>query len=512
MEAWKDIVKTVLIGSSNRAELPKSVIKELQAIGLYHPKKDVTVEAELLEAIASYSLLRQAGLSIQTELDDLPYERCPEDELEACSRKASNCLAQILQNNQDEVLIEWLDKMKSLKKRAPEELLPDLLSFGAMHERLRKAMLPILGERGRWLAQFNKRWSFAEAAGDSEKENQYHLGSFKERLAFIQDKRKQDPKQAITLLESTWDTEDYQSKTEFLKVLEDQLSETDLDFLEEALEDRRKEVRQEAAKLLACIPSSSLVNRFETLLKELIQYDVKNKKLSVELPLKFHKQLKKDGIREHYKPLPEGKKANWLAQMIAMVPAGFWENYWGLSAEECLDLATNDDYRNLWWWGWGTAAKRLKDEDWLLAMHRYIIDYKPSGKKSLHFSLDFLYNDLSNSLFNQLAWEYLEKDNKGLITDDHPAMLLLLQEHQLWDDQLSLEVISRIRKAIANDAGVFNWNQKTLLKRAAFAVDPKLYKKLEDGWPEELGYSWQSEVHNFLATLRFRREIMNLEE
>jgi hypothetical protein len=512
MDAWKDIVKTILIGSAVNAELPQSVCKELNAIGLPCPDVEHGLEAALLETAAVYTLLRQAGLNVDAELKQLPYEPSPVDKLEVCSPKASSCLAQILQNNQDEVLVEWLEKMTTLQKRAPEELLPDLLSFAAMHERLRDSILAVLGERGRWLAQFNKRWSFAGLPTNSEDaEDQYHLGNLKERLFYIQDLRKTEAQEALDLLESSWETEDYQTKTEFIKVLEEELSEKDVAFLENALADRRKEVRQEAARLLACIPSSNLVKGFEQMLEELIQFDPKTKTLKVELPSKIDKHLKRDGIREHYKPLPEGKKANWLAQMIAMVPPTYWEKSWDLTAEECLEVATNDDYRNLWWWGWGTAAKRLNDEDWLLAMHRYIIDYKPSGKKSLHFSLDFLYNNLSNSLFNQLAWEYLEKDANSLIGDDHPAMLLLLQEHQNWEDQLALEVIERIRKAIANDAGVFNWNQKTLLKRAAFAVNPLLYEKLENNWPEELGYSWQSEVHNFLATLRFRREILNLE-
>ncbi len=513
MEAWKDLVKTMLIGSANQADLPQSVEKEMNALGLQPSQHNLQVETQLLEAAASYALLRQAGHSIQLEQKELPYAPCLPNTLEKCSPKASSYLAQILQNKQNEILVEWLDKIKTLDRRVPEELLPDLLAFGATHENLRAALLPVLGQRGRWLAQFNKRWSYAQWSTDQDHaEDQYHLGNLKERLLYLQQLRSQEPEVARDLIWSTWDTEDYQARAEFVKMLHYNLSEADLPFLEEALEDRRKEVRQEAAALLVCLPSSSLVQRFKDLLNELIEFQPQHKTLKIELPGKLTKRMKQDGIREHYKPLPEGKKANWLAQMIAMLPPSYWTKHWGLSTEECLELAINDDYRNIWWWAWGTSAKRLHDEDWLLAMHRYIIDYKPSGKKNLHFSLDFLYNELSSKLFNQLAWEYLQKDNNSFISDDHPAMLLLLQEHQHWDDGLALEVIARIRKAITNDAGVFNWNQKTLLKRAAFAIHPKLYNQLENGWPEELGYSWQAEVHNFLATLRFRKDIMQLEE
>jgi hypothetical protein len=371
----------------------------------------------------------------------------------------------------------------------------------------------VLGKRGAWLAQFNNRWSFAlDAAIDINDDEPFRLGSPKERTDYLQKIRLQKPKEALILIKSVWESEDYQSKADFIKVLNTNLSIEDLPFIETALEDKRKEVRTEAATLLALIPESSLVKRITAALSDWVNFNTKKKSLELELPDSLSTDMKRDGVREHFQPLPEGKKANWLAQMISLVPPSHWAETWKMSIEDCLEMAINSDYRNVWWWGWSMAAKRLNDENWLLAIHRYILKNKPSGKKGLHFALDFLYQDLHNELFNLLAWEYLQKDRNALLSDDHPVLTLLLQEFQTWEDKLAAEVIHRIQHVVSNDSAVFNWNQKTLLKRAAYAINPLLYNQLELGWPTELGYSWQSEVTNFLATLRFRKNIYELDK
>lgn len=498
------------MGTSTTGQIPETIFADLGAVGINAANSNMP-EVMLLEAAAAFATFRKAGISITQTLDALPYQPCESDAVSVCSPIAGNYLSQILQQNQEEILVEWLKVVTQLNQRIPEELLPDVLSYGAMHEKVRTAILPVLGKRGVWLAQFNNRWAFAlDSNSDLSNDEPFRLGNTKERVEYFQKLRRQDAAKALELLKTTWETEDHQTKADFLKVLAIGLSNDDLAFIEAALEDKRKEVRSEAALLLALLPNSSLVQRVKKAVSELVTYNAKKKSLTVELPELLSSEMKRDGIREHFQPLPEGKKANWLTQMIALLPLTHWETEWHLTAEECLEMAINSDFRNVWWWGWATAAKRLNDPKWLLAIHRYILHKKPSGKKGLHFALDFLYQDLPNELFNGLALEYLERDSNALLSDDHPVMTLLLQEFQPWEDKLALEVISRIRNVVSNDAAVFNWNQKTLLKRAAFAINPTLYTQMEMGWPTSLGYSWQSEVTNFLATLRFRKEIKQL--
>ena len=510
MNSWTDIVKTALLGTTTTGQIPASIYNDLNSLGM-NVSAEESMEVTLLEAAAALATFRKAGVSISQTLDSLPYEPCELDDMPLCSPIAANYLSQILQQNQEEIMQEWLSVIEKLQQRIPEELLPDVLSYGAMHEKIRRAIMPALGKRGTWLAQFNNRWAYAlDATIDTSNEEPFQLGSPKERIDYLQKRREQDPKAALNLIESVWESEDYQSKVDFLKVLNTHLSVDDLPFIEMALEDKRKEVRNEAAALLAMLPESSLIQRMILALSEWVNFNPKKKSLELELPDSLSTEMKRDGIREHFQPLPEGKKANWLAQMISLVPPSHWAETWKMSIEDCLEMAINSDYRNVWYWGWSMAAKRLNDEEWLLGIHRYILKNKPTGKKGLHFALDFLYQDLHNELFNLLAWEYLQKDRNALLSDDHPVLTLLLQEFQIWEDKLAIEVIHRIQHVVSNDSAVFNWNQKTLLKRAAYAINPLLYNQLELGWPTELGYSWQSEVTNFLATLRFRKNIYEL--
>jgi hypothetical protein len=417
-----------------------------------------------------------------------------------------------LQNNQEEILLEWLEVHATLQQRAPEEQLPDLLSFGAMHEKTKLAMLPLLGNRGRWLAQFNNRWAFALPEAETLDDTVFLQGEFKERLEFIQKLRRTAAEAALELIKKTWQEDDFQTRAEFVKALAIGISAADQAFLEQAWADTRKEVRQEAAALLALLPQTALVKKLEEELLKAVKINKKdqNPEFEVTLPDTLSEELKKCGLREHFKPLPDGVKANWLAQMVSMVSPEFWEAQSGFDAAALLEAAYEDDYKNIWFWGWATAAKRLGNYRWLEAMHRFFMNRKQKQRSTLNFSMDFIYQDLPNTLFNSLSLEYLQKDSKALLNDNHPAMILLLQEYQKWDNELAVEVLSRIKAAIANDSGVFNWNQKTLLKRASFAVHPSLYAQMELDWPVELGYSWQNEVTNFLGTLRFRKEIFDL--
>lgn len=510
MEGWKDIVKAALVGTASGSQLAPHLKEPLDALGI-PIDTDAEQEVRLLEMMAAYSSFRKSGWQVEQKKEDLPYEKAPEDLLKSCSPKAANYLAQILKSNQEEIAVEWLRVMQEQQKRVPEELLPDLLAFGAMHKSIQAFILPVLGQRGKWLAQFNARWKYAQGLEmDLSNEDLYHQGVAAQRLAYLQALRAQAPAKALALLKSTWEQEDYQSRANLLKVLQEGLSTIDLAFIEAAQEDRRKEVRQEAAALLAQVPGSALLQRMQAAIDEFLQLNKGN--IEVELPAKLSIQMKKDGIREHYKPLHEGKKANWLAQMIAMLPLSYWTSRWAVDLSDLFDIAMQSDYRNVLWWGWATAAQRQHNKKWLLSLHQYLIDSPPQGKRKLHFSLDFIYQDLPNALFNELVWKYMNKDANALLSDEHPAMTLLLQEYQHWEDELALEVVKRIRKAIANDSGVFNWNQKTLLKRAAYAVNPMLYEEIEKGWPDELGYSWQTELTNLLATLRFRKEILQLDD
>src|SRR5690606_21253680 len=113
-------------------------------------------------------------------------------------------------------------------------------------------ILPTLGKRGVWLAQFNNRWAFALGISfDYQNDEAFRLGAPKERTEFIQKMRAVEAQKALLLLESVWENEDYQSRADFLKTLLVGLSDADLPFIEAALEDKRKEVRSEAATLLA---------------------------------------------------------------------------------------------------------------------------------------------------------------------------------------------------------------------------------------------------------------------
>ena len=166
--------------------------------------------------------------------------------------------------------------------------------------------MPLLGERGRWLAAQNPEWSWVTGTS-GEGDNVWETGDRAARLAYLRKVRETQPGRARELLISTWKVEPAEDRAAFIAVLETGLSQDDEAFLEAALDDKRKEVRRKAAALLARIPGSALVTRMTERTLPLLRFTspesggvMKLKKskpaaLEVTLPAECDKAMQRDG-------------------------------------------------------------------------------------------------------------------------------------------------------------------------------------------------------------------------
>src|SRR5205085_3634142 len=169
-----------------------------------------------------------------------------------------------------ELLPEWLTAVVAASQRVPAEFIPALLERGRTHETLRDLLLPAVGERGRWLAAQNDEWSYVSSA--EEDEAIWETGTQAQRLAFLKGARLRDAARALELLSATWQTEAPKERAEFIKLFAYGLSLADETFLEAALDDKRKEVRQAAAELLWQLPASALCQRMRGRALPLLQF------------------------------------------------------------------------------------------------------------------------------------------------------------------------------------------------------------------------------------------------
>src|SRR5262245_60381604 len=245
MSLWTEIINTALIGCERK---PPSLNGAAGKLGVLIAQLDQNDrEGALLGAAALAALYERAGGSPLKDAPPLP-EACEPNDAPRCSERVAGHLAMMMRGEYRELLAEWVAQTAAAGRRAPEELLPPLLELGRTHEELSEAILPVLGARGRWLSAQNPDWDYAAPRLD---ESLWETGNSGQRRAVLAELRKRDAARARGLLAATWAQESPKDRADFLAALENGLGIEDEAFLESALDDRRKEVRSAAGRLLA---------------------------------------------------------------------------------------------------------------------------------------------------------------------------------------------------------------------------------------------------------------------
>ncbi len=192
----------------------------------------------------------------------------------ACSPAAARFLERMLNQQHTDLLPELLALLDAAGQRVADELLPHALAHGARITRIRPALLPVLGERGRWLAAVNPDWRYAAVElGDPRSLRAAWERDPAGRAALATTLRRLNPTAALRLIETTWREDADAPRRELLATLATGLSMADEPFLERALDDRDAQVRHKAASLLASLPESRLVRRMTASAGDILALD-----------------------------------------------------------------------------------------------------------------------------------------------------------------------------------------------------------------------------------------------
>lgn len=375
--AWEEVVRAALLGTERAPSTdPGTGDAELDAA--LAALADRPAEARLLGAAAVLDGWRRAGQRAPRTAAR-PAEPAPEVEVRACSPLAGRVLGQLLAGGPAPVVAEWMALAERAGVAEPPELLPQLLDFARRHTDVRGEIARRVGARGRWLAALNPAWSFAAGVAEDPAAG-WETGTAEERVRILRHVRSTDPAAGLALLQTTWATDPPRDRAQFVEALQVGLGMDDEPFLESALDDKRKEVRTAAARLLAIIPGSRLVRRMTERLLPLLTLQSpegllarirqSRPRIEVELPAACDKTMQRDGIDP--KPLPGfGDRAWWLQQMVTAVPPAVWTAHWQMDAAACLDAAhaNKDDGKTLVR-AWREAALHNRDAEWAEALLR----------------------------------------------------------------------------------------------------------------------------------------------
>ncbi|MCJ8278705.1 MAG: DUF5691 domain-containing protein [Rivularia sp. ALOHA_DT_140] len=323
MKIWQDLVKTAVVGTQ-RHKL-KVISQDSQLSEVLNGLDTNDKEGFLLSAAGSIYLYQKVGQLIAID-NQKTLKTCELDDLAYCSQASEQHLEMMLSGEYSAILPEWLKLLAEAKKVVSPRYLPELLKLGIIQHHWRKYILPVLGKRGIWLAAQNPEWNYA--LGENA-DLIWKSGSVEARRKLLKELRQSKPEKGRKQLKNIWSKERAKERASLLSGLEICLSIDDEPFLEDALDDRSKLVRDEAARLLAQIPESKLVQRMIERVRPLLSLDRNG--IEVVLPKKCTLEMTQDGIDES-KYIPSlGEKASLLLQMLACVPPNIWSNTWRIT-------------------------------------------------------------------------------------------------------------------------------------------------------------------------------------
>ncbi|NJN15426.1 MAG: hypothetical protein HC822_03600 [Oscillochloris sp.] len=356
---WEELAAAALIGTARRPNLPSppAPLAELVPHDIPDPA------AMLLDIAAATAIYVRAG-ALPPLREMIGFPPAPHDAQPACSAEAARHLALILEDSQRTDLPEWLAALIAAGLRLPDARLPDLLDLGRTQPELRDLIRPALGARGRWLADLNPEWGYTQI--DLDPLTSWQDGDRLERRAALALLRAADPEHARDLMIAAWPNERADERVAFVEIMAPGLRMADEPWLEDALNDRSREVRRQVADLLTRLPGSRLAGRMTTRALRYVQLEW-GRKISVTLPNACDEAMIRDGIEPRPPRSGLGERAWWLMQIIARTPPAIWLQRWNLAPADILGVAP-DEWRPLLIEGWQSATTNYADVEWATAL------------------------------------------------------------------------------------------------------------------------------------------------
>ncbi|XGW00582.1 MAG: DUF5691 domain-containing protein [Leptolyngbya sp. BL-A-14] len=507
-DPWQAIASAALLGTERQPVQLPNVPGNLG--NCLSQLRDRPNESALLSAVGLVSLHQRVGWLPEAR-SVIQVESCSSDDLPGCSPRAARCLQQMLEGQFPNLLSEWLENAAIARQRVPEMLLPLLLEKGRQQRDLRPAVLPVLGQRGRWLAAQNPDWHYAVALTT---EADWETGTPSARLLYLHDLRSHNPDRARELLQSTWKQEAASDRAKFLETLRTGLSLADEPFLEDGLSDRSKDVRRVAVDLLASLPTSRLCQHVTEHACRYLSLERKGPSLQVQLPDRLDETLIQRGFE--LKPLSSvsnkvGEKGWWLLQLLGATPLSTWTEQWQMSPQQIVKLAQAHEWQNVLLDGFALAAKRQENHEWLEKIIRVWFAGQTAINRNValvDLGTEALVAALSGDRREALLIDLFQVSHRKI--NDSLTIWLLRSSAQRWSVDLARLVLDGLEDHLNHTKTFSNsdWELRAVLKEFARFIPISLMsdviqlrERLANDSP------WMNSMNDLIALLEFRKEM-----
>ena len=340
-----------------------------------------STERDLLLRAGALAVYRAAGYipgAAPETLAPAPEETKPE-----CPISVAALMESLLGARNDVLLGEALARFNQIGYRLPHLLLP--MALTQTPSDCRPAMAVAVGERGRWLGQFNRQWAWVgETLTDEsdamppDAETIWEEGAQGQRAEALSRLRKVDPTRAREWVSDAWKREKVDARVAFLETFEVNLSADDEEFLNVALGDKTERVREVAARLLTSLPASALAGRMRSRAEAMLT--LKNDALDAKPPTAVDAEWERDGLTEKVGQ-GTGQRTAWMTQVLDRVPSSHWEAHFGMPPEALIAATAGSKWRVNIVESWTDAAGRFKEQAWAAPLWRFWLDLSPKELK-----------------------------------------------------------------------------------------------------------------------------------
>jgi len=504
----ENIVTLAIVGTQQAGE--KEIVTGLPVDAL-SDQLSGDKERKLLLAAGAWSIYCQAGRIAET-MADAPEPAQPES-LKPCSRELAQIIdKQLVHGNDNRIVLEALQLMKQAGLRLRPEILYSALYAGKKTQELQDALLPVLGERGRWLSQCNPTWAWvtdymAPGTLPENAETIWQEGARKERRDLLQRLRGLDPAQARDWLQSVWKQERADARADFLGTFRTGLSVEDMHLLEMAHNDNNEAVRVAANLLLLRFPTSDLSLRMQAR-GDAMMHCAKGK-ISLTLPEATDKQWGRDGIVAVVQNRVVDSEKQ--LQVLSHIPPDHWEARFSASPEQLIQAAIKHERAARILEVWSRAAIFYQTSHWaepLLEWWR--IEWKNhqtySGNAHLEQQLmDLLPQETFEEWIARAVYE------EGWIAIGY----VFNRSYSREFSETQLHTLRNLARTLK--PGKSEYDQRPyLLVDFARSLDPSCFDLALQTWqlPEEdpkFAYilrSWKQEIAHFTEIINLRKSII----
>lgn len=486
MNTWNALVQTALIGTDKPWQLARD--DSAQASPAIHALLEQTLAkspqapGQLLRLAGVLTVCRRAGWIAPPTHTPAPPPAEPETR-QLASSTWTHLLSEACIQGPLRLQIQVLQACNGANVRAPATLLPQMLTLGRATVALRPSLLPVLGERGRWLATHNPEWSYACGAQETaDPETHWQHGSLEQRRAVLLAERATAPDLALQRLIADWGDLPGKDRAALITTLATGLNAGDETFLATQLtKDRAQDVRRSAADLLSALPGSAyslrqgerlapLVTVAQSttggLVKKLLGRGTTATTVTIEAPTAADPAWKADQIDADlpkYESL--GERAWWLYQLTCRSSLAWWTQHTGLTPESLVAAATTSDWTQALLRGWTHAVQHQPDPAWAQAL-------LPANSTSRWGNRAALLALLSPQQCEQHHLSRLEKSSKNL-NDAIASCLETCPPHSHWGLELSTAIIDKLQKAMTSQQMRYDYGLRYQLPDITCALHPQ---------------------------------------